>query len=569
MKKDFFEEIRAFDHNLGMYHTFTLNKEVIEKIHDSSGGRTVIFHDFHQGVTLDNLQDNRILCIPVKPLTVGSNLFHSKIALLKGKEKNRLIVGSMNLSKDSFSYPKEVCCSMDIEPDSDIHCAVVDYFKSLKGQVCIDSSKPRVELLIKEITPLQTKKIHKNRDIRFVYSSEYMSISEQMLSFLDDITPKKAPILRIASPYMSDGEEYSRYFQEFIDRVKPKSICLYLRRNTKIPLQMRIHEPIKVYSPKKKGNKDIFHAKIVMLDYGEKQDSIIYIGSANFTKQGFFQNLIRGANNECGIIVRMRNEFIREWFNTGWDDPVNSEDYIADGESKPSYALKPYAWAEREEGRNISVYLFLPKDVPIDNVQIKGHKNSKFKQADETFDLAEYQVTIASKDNKIIIYLPIEPFTLDLEVFDFQEFSAAKSRDGESLFLYSSEIESIRESEVKKAIMKSGIKVNVTGGVDIREPPVLEQFFHNVNGKVRAINSRRYFTESDKDELQGELKEQTGGPGLYLISQLSKVFRDKNENLDYVCIQRAGEITKEMDMPFFGKGGFKSFLDRWANDGKD
>ncbi len=102
--KDYFTHIREFDHKLGIYLTFTLDKEVINKIRENSSGRTIILHDYRQGISLDEAWKNRVLCIPFLSQSLrAETCFHSKLTLLKGKEQARLLIGSMNLSKSSFS----------------------------------------------------------------------------------------------------------------------------------------------------------------------------------------------------------------------------------------------------------------------------------------------------------------------------------------------------------------------------------------------------------------------------------------------------------------------------------
>jgi len=216
IKKDFFSYIEDFEHNLGIYFTFTLDKSVISKIRDVSYGRTIILHDYRQGKSLDNNNESRVLCIPVIPLKTNEqenneHCFHSKMALLKSNNKFRLIVGSMNLSEDSFESDKEICCSIDLEINSPIHKTIIDYFKQISEQIP-GNFKNYWKKIITEIEPTESKNKDKS-DISFIYNTDNESISDIILDYSKIISnPKDSkPTLNIISPFLSD----KNYFDKF------------------------------------------------------------------------------------------------------------------------------------------------------------------------------------------------------------------------------------------------------------------------------------------------------------------------------------------------------------------
>ena len=142
ISKDFFQSIAEYPHNIGVYLTYTLDNEVIEKLSEVASGTKLILHDFKQGISIDDNANSTIVCVPIKPLKPNEkNCFHSKLALLKSEVGAKFIVGSTNLSVDSFATEKEIAIEMELEFKNDtdvfIYDEILNFFEQLKSQLLI------------------------------------------------------------------------------------------------------------------------------------------------------------------------------------------------------------------------------------------------------------------------------------------------------------------------------------------------------------------------------------------------------------------------------------------------
>lgn len=560
--KDLFTQISDFQHSLGIYLTFPFENEVVEKIREHSSGRTVILYDYGHGDILKSNYESRVMCIPAFPKkNVGTNVFHAKLILLKGHNKCKLFVGSMNLTKESFRFPKELCCSIDLEYNSETYKSLLDYFRQID---CLNPD--RLADLVKELTikdDLLSKKeeTEDKSNLFFVFNTENKSISQYLLDHHNKLSGIQTPILRIASPFVS--KDLGNEFDYFINQIKPKEIHCYLRSGTPLPSQIKkTGGNVMLYRPKK-GNRMGFHAKIVFIDYGNF--AIAYIGSANFTRQGFFQNLEEEANQECGVILTLSEKGnIWEWFAEGWEEPVDPMNWKEGlGEEKGEGWSEPelYGYAERLDGGNVVLSLYLPDKLNEGQVKVKiENKDCILTSMKPDF----YQGEVKCTKNEIMLTYEDRP--LIIPIFEFSKFEEARKNDGDSLFSSeSSAIESINESKLTRAIKREGIKVEGAGDMPVIEPPKLEQFYRNVKEKIRFIEKKSRLNESHFEELKKELMEQYGGTGIYFISHLYKTFENRNaKQFSQECLQRINELLPALSIE---KEKYSNFLKQWVSNG--
>jgi len=325
---------------------------------------------------------------------------------------------------------------------------------------------------------------------------------------------------------------------------------------------------LKIYQPESKDKKS-FHIKMVILEYPEK--SFIYLGSANFTNQGFFNNLNEKANNECGLIIVTKNlEDIKEWLKKGWSKPKLYIEWIdkkdLEDEKENLESKEPYAWAERRKEKNneIKVFIYLPDNKMKNNLKIEN-KKAKLTQIAPLF----YETSINLDKNKAGIEIKIngqEPFKI--LVFDEEKYEKARIYDGETLFSYKGDkIYRINENEVSEAIIKDGVSVSVSNSVTsyLIDPPVLEQLYSNIKDNITAVEKRKQFYKSHLDELSEKLKEQKGACGLYLISRLYEVFYKKDlKEFCKKCDERIKSICEESNIIEYSK--FSKFLNNWIKN---
>ncbi|MCK9280225.1 MAG: phospholipase D-like domain-containing protein [Melioribacteraceae bacterium] len=551
-RKDFFQVLNAFPHNLAVYLTFTLDKAVIEKIAENTYANVIILYDYRQGVSLKNNWGNRIVCIPVILENVHQeNCFHAKLALLKGEVNAKLLIGSSNLAKNSFTREKEICLETELDFNSGIYNDVIDFIESLSE--CTLTSSNVLPAAITKLRYLEERKSNES-ELNFIHNSEDTSIYSILKKYLSH---EEQPIIKIASPYLS--KDFRGDVAQFIDFINPKEVHLYLRNNYPIPEECKLFPDLKIYEPKRRSLRKGFHAKIISVEYGNKE--IIFIGSANFSRQGFFMSLDEKANYETGIIISDKNKnIIADWFNSGWEKSVPLSEWEEDpnlaDEREESFPLIPYIWAEKLNDKLINLYFYLPYKeqaeriiVNGESVTIRGHNNYN--------DIYSYKLNSSSQSVRV----EIEETEYLVTVFDETEFEKRGKEIGESLFNEIYPIDSVNREVLTEAIEREGIKTKVLESV-IVEPPYLEQYFYNVKSKIAHLERRKYFNEYHYSELSRLIETIKGGEGIYFLLQLLKCFdKKKLHQITELCKSRINKPHR--DNSKFNESSIEKFYNQW------
>jgi hypothetical protein len=539
--KDFFQSIGEFPHSIGIYLTYTLDTEVIDKLTEFSTGTKLILHDFRQGKNIDDNDNSTIICLPIKILKpTEKNCFHSKLALLKSENSAKLIVSSANLSADSFTTEKNIAFEIELtygnSNDVYIYNKVLDFFEQLKTQLLVPN-----DILEHTLDKLKYNKLpEKESDIQFVFNSQGNSIFDELKRYLaKNKKGQKAKRIKIATPFVS--HDYSR-----IDEIKAitSNISIYLRKGAKItPFiknQFKIFQPV---SKKREG----FHSKLVLVEFNS--DAVLFIGSANFTAQGFFKTLDDSANQECGIVLRVSAEEMNEWFSKNlWKQLSKSEiaSYVeADDNSIENFEAQNncYAWAEKEKSKIIT-YIFNPNKLPV--TKTKDGNKIKLLQVDDDFLFKTSE--LKQQNQKVTFY--IDGKKVSIPVFELSEYISGLNEKGESIFDSFKGIYSVNPTELDTAIDKEKISVSETTSIQISEPPKLEHYFYTVKYLLESIKHKKYFTDFNEKEIQSEINKVDDGRTLYLSLQLLKGLSAKpnTENIRQVCKKRIFELSQKLSI---------------------
>ena len=554
-RKDFFQTINGFPHSLAIYLTFTLDKVVINKLAECSYGNIIILHDYRQGVSLKNNWNNRVACIPVNTLNQHQqNCFHPKLALLKGDDKAKLLVSSANLSRDAYSKEKEICFEVDLGFNSELYNSVIAYIASLMPQ-----THTSTEVLKNAISKFRfsVEPIQKTSGLKFVYANETTSIFDQVSKHLQQ---GEQPVLRVASPYLS--ADFNTDFDNFLTSINPKEIHFYLRKLYPLPDTFKTLERLQLYEPKTRSTRNGFHAKIVSIEYAKKE--IVFLGSPNFSRQGFFTNLAQGANQECGIIISSTTKnVISDWFNEGWEKPVTADEWEQDNEaltqSAELFPEQPYVWAELSNEKSIIIFCYLPHKELIEQVYTDDHK---LVLNQENPAVLIYSCKYPHKSDTIRITIG-KNFSEQITVFNEFVFEERAKEIGDSLFYEPNRIDSIKPPVLKEALDRDGIKVKTLGALVI-EPPYLEQYFYNVKNRLAILSKRKFFSDYHVQELKDVLKNISGGEGIYFTLQLYKMFEVKQQKqLMNICKENIRELMDKTGLENNTVSSFDNFYNEW------
>lgn len=568
-RKDFFQTINNFPHSLAVYLTFTLDKEVIDKIAENSDGNIIILHDYRQGVSLKNNWNSRVVCIPVNTYKQHQqNYFHSKLALLKSDEGAKLLLGSANLSKNSFSNEKEMCFeTQELKFDSELYNNVIDYIESLIPQTHTSTDVLQQAIKILRLANDQTKK---QSALTFIYhpqknekeNMEDTSFSERVSNQLHT---DEQPVLKIASPFLS--ADFKTELTDFIKRINPKEIQLYLRNNYPLPNEFKSLTDLKIFQPKLKTTRDGFHAKLISIEYLNWQ--IVFVSSANFSRQGFFLNLEQGANQECGVIISSnpinKKYLLEDWFNEGWQKPqtinewIKTEDENLKNLPEEIFNVKPYVTAEKiKNTKTVKLFFYIAKVELLNEVYADGNKLNLIP---ENIELSLFQCNYNFKGETVHIKIGNE-FDELVTIFDGDIFENNILKY-EDLFMISNDrMDNISYEEMSKEIETNGIRIL---GNKVIEPPKLEQFYNIVKNNVKFIEMKNQFNEFHFERLKLKLDENENAEGVYVATQLYKIFTKKKfYKFSDACLDRIRIILNQNASLKIDFETYSSFLKKWA-----
>jgi phosphatidylserine/phosphatidylglycerophosphate/cardiolipin synthase-like enzyme len=554
--KDFFQSIGEFSCNIGIYLTYTLDNEVIDKLREVATGTKLILHDFKHGKSIDDNDNSTIVCLPIKTLKPNDkNCFHSKLALLKSEKGAKFIVGSANLSTNSFAlHEPNIALEMELEFKTDtdvfIYNQILLFFTNLieNKQLLIDNT-----ILKQTLGKLVFNEIpNKESDIKFVFTSKEKSIFDEYKNYLSKHRNGQiATGIKIATPFVS--EDYSK-----IEEVKSitDNISIYLRTGAKIkPFQNHQCKIFQPFNKKRKG----FHSKLVLTEFNS--DAVLFIGSANFTEQGFFKTLNESANQECGIILKVSLKEMQEWFAENfWKQLTEIE--VADYKEAEDNSLElfdsqnnHYAWAEKKNSI-ITTYIFNPNNLPVSKT--KDGNKIKLQKTDREFLFKTNEL----REQKQTVVFFIGDDLISISLFELSEYISGLNEKGESIFDSFKGIYSVSPAELDTAINEGKLSIKEPTGIKITEPPKLEQYFYNVKCLLQCIKHKKYFTEFNESEIKTEINKTDDGRTFYLTLQLLKIFNTKpnTENIKQECRKRISELADKLCID---KKTLNSFIKGW------
>lgn len=553
--KDFFQSISEFSHHIGVYLTYTLDKEVIEKISEVSSGTKLILHDFRQGISIDDNANSTIFCIPMKPLKSNEkNCFHSKFALLKSAVGAKFIVGSANLSVDSFTTEKEIAIEIELEfkneTDVYIYNEILNFLSQLIDNKQLITGNTALKQTLDKLSHSELP--NKKGDITFIYNSKEKSIFDEYKDYLNrHRSAEKVESIKVATPFVSD--EYSK-----IDEVRSitNNISVYLRTGAKIKpfqkYQCKIFQPL---NKKRAG----FHSKMMLTEFYSY--AVLFIGSANFTEQGFFKTLNESANQECGIILKVQIEEMRDWFGQQYWKQL-SDNEIANYKEAEDNSLEfydsqnnHYAWAEKFNTK-ITTYIFNPNNFPVRKTKCGSIIKLEKTDGEFLFTTNEFE----EQNQKVNFFIGDE--RVSVSVFELAEYIAGLNEKGESIFESFKGLYSVNSIELDTAINEGKLSTSENTSIKITEPPKLEQYFYNVKYLMKNIENKKYFTDFNVSEIKYEINKIDDGRTLYLTLQLFKVFSTipNTETIKQECTKRINELAEKLNID---KKTLNTFIKGW------
>jgi phosphatidylserine/phosphatidylglycerophosphate/cardiolipin synthase-like enzyme len=549
--RSLFDAISNFPHNIGIYLTYTLDGKVIDKLTEHSTGTITILHDYRQGQSLNYNRNSSIINIPVKARSVHDrNCFHSKLVVLKNNNEAKIIIGSANLSKESFLLPeKEMVFEVVVKFDNPVlygfYLTVINCLSELRQLVLFNGEvfdSVMQKLLIKGLEIKETK------EFEFVYNDEKASIFDKVNSFVTKqrLTRKPTRVF-IATPFVSQSYPTSSL------KKWGANISFYLRNGSKIPAAFKDK---RIFLANEKGRRKLFHSKIAVLQYDKV--FVTYLGSANFTDQGFFKNTSQSANQENGVIFKSSTNLLEKWFEERyWNELVDIKGYEEESPNIVEFIEEPkiYAWAEKQNEKTV-VYIYNPNNEAIR----QNNRRIRCDRLENEFFVTD-DLQTERQDETEVVKFKVGNIEMVIAVFQLEAFNNSCQKN-ESLFDIFKGIYSVDPKELDEIIEKERIKVDSGSKIVISEPPKLEQYFQNVKRQVKYIKSRKFFTEDNLVEINDRFSGASDIRLMYLAMQLMKAFKAmKNaSHLEQACWNKTLDFADSFEID---KRHLKRFIKSW------
>lgn len=524
--KDFFEEIGRFGPISGLFLTYTLDQDVIEKLVEVCPGTVIILHDHRCGVSLEDNHRHKVVCLPVAfSNEQEANCFHPKLALLRNESEAMIMIGSANLSRGAFVREKELVASGRMKLDHPICKAAIRFLRTQADHLVHGS-----ELLLDALSRFEVHSSNskEEEDKKLLFNTEE-SIFDQLGRLLPGDLVFDA--IHIISPFLPREAAWLKVFRK---RFKSTGYRFHLRVSDRTTRAIKqVFPDSEIVSPKGHNS---FHYKAYI--FRAKKVDYIVLGSANFTTQGFFRSANERGNMECVLVLRVPSSApLTKWLKDSWKHPVSMSDVIANDslgqvDEGIQEASLPYAHAQREE-KQTKVVLYVPESYSIQKIRCTP---SLTRDWEPIIDQPGFYVGFTGICQQLTLKSNEPKWEQKICVFNEDEFVNLYTYYGDSLFSEPDKTNSIRTKELREALHRSA-RVIRAGASTIAQRPFLEQYHKNVQTRLKFLHSKAYFSAWHESELTALLKEEDGGAGCFLLLKLIQFFSKHHagKNMTELC----------------------------------
>jgi len=498
---DLFTKISKCEHHLGIFATFTIDQNVIEKLREHSVARMYIMHDIKHGMTAKSTDDSRLCIRPAKIAKNDAPLakFHPKVVLLIGENKAAIGVGSANLTKDSFLKSKETFAWIEVEKSCFEIKLLVEWLKRF--------AMPGWESVFKEASVLSAKNTHE-KSWRFLHN-QHEPLSSQLLRILreDWKCNLATSTIQVVSPFLSKDSKNN--ITEWFDSISTKKKIIYARKNQSAEVLTGSNIYVKFPKEKREG----FHSKQIMFEWPEQEKAVLFMGSANFTNQGFFMAEKDDGNAECGFLMILSDEKYRawkkDWFDTGWEaECIVKQDDIKKlpEQDSPHEKSEPYCWAETsEDGKTITLWVACAEKQTIKIIKPKI-LNPDFQNQGLSLQ------TCSFKTSALTIKVKVGKEEIDVPVLNKEEFNNAYNESAASLFGAATNPRRISVKDILHYYKGLG-----ENNQRFLAPAALDKFHQLWKIRFENVKRKKYLSTTHFEELKETLKKLVPAEKLYVI----------------------------------------------------
>ena len=301
------KESKKYD--IALFTTFNLDisffeRRILKELYDNLVHKVSLFVDSNEfSKSLQNADDRKNASIGKKyivtPIRMNSS-FHPKVALLIGKNKARLIIGSLNLTTNGYYLNNEVVNIYDYSENKEENLALIrsafDFFVDINN--LSDRRDDKLIEQAKKYPYLAKNRINEESDNTFFISN----INDSIFLQINKIIKEKVVSIDVAVPYYDLNNSC---LEEIKDVYGDATINLYIQNKTSTFPKKDINKyNINVFNgvslSDNKLSYNFYHGKVFRFNTTDK--SYILFGSANCTKSAFLKSKENGGNIEADIL---------------------------------------------------------------------------------------------------------------------------------------------------------------------------------------------------------------------------------------------------------------------------
>ena len=301
------KESKKYD--IALFTTFNLDisffeRRILKELYDNLVHKVSLFVDSNEfSKSLQNADDRKNASIGKKyivtPIRMNSS-FHPKVALLIGKNKARLIIGSLNLTTNGYYLNNEVVNIYDYSENKEENLALIrsafDFFVDINN--LSDRRDDKLIEQAKKYPYLAKNRINEESDNTFFISN----INDSIFLQINKIIKEKVVSIDVAVPYYDLNNSC---LEEIKDVYGDATINLYIQNKTSTFPKKDINKyNINVFNGVSLSDNKLaynfYHGKVFRFNTTDK--SYILFGSANCTKSAFLKSKENGGNIEADIL---------------------------------------------------------------------------------------------------------------------------------------------------------------------------------------------------------------------------------------------------------------------------
>lgn len=352
---------------------------------------------------------------------MSKGVFHPKIILLVGENDVCLVQGSGNITNGGHGKNHELFNTLYASKEDKTQLPLITEAWRYIKQLTKNTSSFTLEKLnwvssncnLLKDKDIFEKHVFHNIDEDFsaalLYNEGNSSIWQQIINLI----PKNVETVKVFSPFY---DEKGKVLTNILEYFQPKELSVFLQKDKGFhPYQMLKDKRVKFldWNSTKRSSFSLkhferkLHSKIFV--FKTKETEYCFLGSANASIQAFGDNKYRGANDEFGVLLKLKNRNIIKELNLDGNykllEPQNlthTQDIEEESDSNETNdsSLKLRVLGADQNGKTITLFIENKNNLK------RGHFNIYDNWGElvfsDTIELSNTKIRVELKDLKVL-----------------------------------------------------------------------------------------------------------------------------------------------------------------------